>query len=516
MTSGGKRIKHGVKRILFLLLTAVLFLSPLTAYAETPQQGGILKIRTIGLDTSDIHRHTGSIGVPQVFVECLTSISDTGQPVPWLAESWTISPDGKLYTFKLRDGVRFHNGREMTSEDVMKNFSRVKSEVEKGWLSGAMKKVAGFDTPDKSTFVVKMSEPYAAFLNLISELWIMAPESPGWDKTISKPIGTGPFMFGEWVPQVKITCPRFDQYWMAGQPYLDAVEFDLRDKGQPALGLRSGDLHVARVKGKHMPQIQKDSHISLEPIKDTGWYFWSFNNRSPRKPFDNPRVREAVSYSLDKRAYMKFIAKEHGIITNQMAKPGTYYWSEALHKADPHTEPNIAKAKKILKEEGVDPSTITMQVISWQTADYAQVAVQMVKKLGFKVEHLALDDLAAMKRLMQFDWDLAPFASGPRADIFLRYVRMMTDGPNPGLWGGVQDPMYDKLTEAAITTVDDERRRALYLMAWQRCVDYYYTVVAGHAPNFFGVRDEVQDFKMGWTYSMHRPDSGVAFAWLKK
>ncbi|THB72375.1 MAG: ABC transporter substrate-binding protein [Desulfobulbaceae bacterium] len=502
----------------FALLStvAVLLMLSQPVWASAPQRGGVLKINTIGLDTSDIHRHTGSIGVPQVFVESLTSISDTGQPVPWLAESWEITPDGKTYTFTIRQGVKFHNGRTMTADDVMQNFSRVKSEVEKGWLSGAMKKISGFETPGEYTFVVKMSEPYAPFLNLISELWIMAPESEGWDKTITQPIGTGPFMFGTWNPQVSIHCPRFDQYWMKGQPYLDAVEFDLRDKSQPALGLRSGDYHISKLSGKHLPQVKKEKDITLEPIKDTGWYFWSFNNRSPRKPFDNVKVRQAISYALDKKAYMNFIAKENGIITNQMAKPGTFYWSETLHEADTHLEPNIELAKKILKEEGVVPEDITMKIVSWQTADYAQVAVQMVKQLGFKVEHLALDDLAAMKQLMQFDWDLAPFASGPRADIFMRFVRMMTDGPNPGLWGGVQDPMFDKLCEDAVSTVDDERRRALYLMAWQRALDYYYTVVAGHAPNFFGVRNEVQDFKMGWTYSMHRPDSGIAFAWLKK
>jgi ABC-type transport system substrate-binding protein len=402
----------------------------------------------------------------------------------------------------------------MTAEDVMANFSRVKNEVSKGWLASAMKQVEGFEAPEKYTFVVKMSKPYAAFLNLISELWIMAPESPGWNETITQPIATGPFKFGEWIPQVKLIAPRNENYWMAGKPYLDGLEFDLREEGDPTLALRAGDLHIARVKGSKIPIIEKDANIELQPMKDTGWYFWSFNNRSPRPPFDNARVREAVTYALDKNAYMNFISKKGSLTTNQMVVPGNFYFDQTLHTADKHKEPNLSKAKQILREEGVDPKQTSLRVVSWATADYAQVTIQMVKKLGFPVEHIALDDLGAMKRLMQFDWDLAPFASGPRADIFLRYVRMMSDGPNPGLWGGVQDPEYDRLCAEAISTVDDQKRRDIYLKAWQRVMDRYYTVVAGHAHGFFGVRKEVNGFQMGYTYSLHRVDGGVAFAWL--
>ena len=79
-----------------------------------------------------------------------------------------------------------------------------------------------------------------------------------------------------------------------------------------------------------------------------------------------------------------------------------------------------------------------MRIVSWQE-DYTQIAVQAMRTLGFQVEHLALDDIGAQRRLGQYDWDLAPMSSGPRADIFLRYVRLMSDGPNPVLWGGIQD-----------------------------------------------------------------------------
>lgn len=496
------------------LLAAGLLPAAATAQtADDPVRGGTLHVATLGLDTSDPHRHTGSIAVQQVYVEALTSIAPDGSTVPWLAEDFEVSADGLTYTFRLRDGVTFHNGDPMTAGDVQANFDRVRENVEGGWLASAMGFTESFDAPDDRTFIVRMSEPYAPFLNLISELWILSPASPGWDDTITQPIGTGPFEFGEWTPNVSFTAPAFADYWDVELPYLDAVTFDLRDASDHSLALRAGDLHIALVSGDQVPVLAQDEAISLQHLGDTSWFFWSFNNRSPRAPLDNVRVREAITYALDKSAYMAFIAGDQGIVTNQMVIPGNFHFDAALHDADRHAAPDLDLARRILEEEGVDPSAVTLQVVSWQRP-YAEVAVQMVRELGFDVEHAALDDLGAQQRLGQYDWDLAPMASGPRADVFLRFVRMMSDGPNPVLWGGVQDADYDRLVGAAAAETDPERRRQLYLDAWQLVMDNYWTVVAGHAPTLFGVREEVEGFEFGFTYATHYAGGGLAHAWL--
>lgn len=497
------------------LLAASTVLTAPEARAEEPRYGGTLKIALLGLDTSDPHRHTGSIGVQQVYVEALTSIADDGSVIPFLAKDYAISEDGLTYTFTLQDRVTFHNGREMTADDVLQNFERVKAEVSKGWLASAMKQVEGFEAPDDRTFVVHMKEPYAPFLNLISELWILAPESPGWAETITRPIGTGPFEFGEWVPQVELVAPKHEAYWQDGLPYLDAVRFDLRDSQDNDLALRSGDLHVARVAADKVPTLVAAPDVDVQHLKDTTWYFWSFNNRNPEPPFDNVRVREALTHALDKAAYMNFIAGDSGIVTNQMVIPGNFHFDQVTHDADKHAEPDLEKARQILAEEGVDPAATTIDVVSWQSS-YSEVAVQMMKKLGFQVQHSALDDLGAQKRLGDYDWDVAPMASGPRADVFLRYVRMMSDGPNPVLWGGVQDETYDAIVTDAVTSVDPEKRKAKYLEAWKRVMDNYWTVVVGHAANPIGVRSEVRNFTTGFTWSPHRVDGGVAHAWLAR
>jgi ABC-type transport system substrate-binding protein len=210
---------------------------------------------------------------------------------------------------------------------------------------------------------------------------------------------------------------------------------------------------------------------------------------------------------------MRFVAGEAGAVTNQMAAPGQFFWDKAMHDADPHAAPNEERARALLREAGVNPATTPCRIVSWQSA-YTEIAVQAMRKLGFQVEHLALDDIGAQRRLGQYDWDLAPFSSGPRADIFLRFVRLMSDGPNVGLWGGTRDAEFDRLVRAAIAAVDLNERRRLYLAAWQRAMDNYYTVVIGHAPEPIVNRRDVTGYSPGFTWGQHRVDGGLAFGAL--
>jgi ABC-type transport system substrate-binding protein len=481
--------------------------------AETPRRGGTLRIATLGLDTADPHRHTGSIAVQQAYVEALTSIAADGTVEPFLAEAFEVSGDGRVHSFRLREGVRFHDGSALTSAEVVANLERVRTRVRGGWLASAMRLAEGFDAPDVRTVVIRMREPYAPLLNLLSELWILSPSSPGWEETITRPIGTGPFTFGDWRPKARFTAPAFAGYWQQGKPLLAALEFDLRDDADFSLALRAGDLHVASVGRDKLAALGRDPAIRLARLRDTNWFFVSFNNRSPRAPFDDIRVRRAVAHALDKPAFMNFVAGRDGIVSNQMVIPGNVHFDPAMQAADPHARPDLDRGRALLRDAGINPAQRRIELVSWQES-YAQVAAQMVGRLGFPINHVALDDLGAQRRLGQYDWDLAVFSSGPRADIFLRYVRMMSDGPNPVLWGGVQDREFDALVDAAVAEPDQVLRAAAYNRAWQRVLDRYYTVVLGHSQNVIANRSEVRGWEPGFTWACHWASGGVAQAWL--
>ncbi len=498
-----------------LALTACAGAYSPALYAQNqgaPKRGGTLKVALLGLDTADPHRHSGSIAVQQVYAETLTSIADDGTVKPFLAERFDISEDGRSYTFHLRDKVLFHNGRAMTAEDVQANFARVRDKVKGGWLSGAMKLVTAITVPSPLTLRVDLSEPYAPFLNLLSELWIVAPESTGWDDTIREPIGTGPFRFGKWQPNVSFLAPAFDKYWQEGLPYLDAVEFDLQSDTDKSLALRAGDVHIASVDNDKLQALRNDG-LDVQFLKDTAWYFLSFNNRKPSALMQDERVRQAIGLSIDKRAYMNFIGGKDALTSNQPVRPDTFFWDKAFEEQDPFAKPDLIRARALLKEAGVDPAEHTLKVVSWQN-DYAQVAVQMVRQLGFKIDHQALDDIGAQRLLGQYDWDLAPFNSGPRADVYLRYARLLTDGPSPMLWGGIQDKDLDAIIARASSSPNADAAREQYLNAWKHVMDELYTVGIGHAANAIGVAPAVQGYQTGFTWSQNRVDGGVARAWL--
>lgn len=496
-----------------LSLAAAMLLGQASLPVLAQEYGGTLHLKWGTLDTTDFHRHTGTISLTHPFAETLTSISFDGSPKGLLAESWTVSDDALTYTFNLRDGVKFHNGRAMTSDDVLKNFERIRDKVEAGWLTTAMKQVESLETPDADTFVVKLKAPFGPLLNLIAEAWILAPESPGWDSNITQPIGTGPFTFDSWTPQLTLNGSRFDGYWMEGKPYLDAIEFDVREVADATIALRAGDYQVAGIPLGKVESI-KNEGFEIAFQGGTGWDFISFNNRNPRPPFDNVKVREAVMWAVDRAEFNTIMNGSYGTPGNQPVGAGNFFFDEELAANDPHNVADLAKAKQMLADEGVNPADYTLYMVSTVGSRSGPLMSQVLRNLGFGVEVREYDDLGYQRALSEYDWDIFPGGSGARNDIFLRYVRLMSDGPNPGLWGGIQDPELDALINKAISTADLDESRSFYLQAWKRVMDNYYTFGISQKPSAYAISPKVHDMTIGFNTSAHRVDGGLAFAWM--
>lgn len=505
-----------------IAMTVALLVGPLLslpAAAQEPVYGGKLNLFWSALDTADFHRHTGSITLPFVFAETLTSLAKDGTPQGLLAESWEISPDGRTYTFHLRQGVKFHNGRTMTSDDVRQNLERIRSEIKGGWLTTALEQVESFDTPDENTFVAQLKVPFAPFLNLLAEAFVLAPESPGWDTNITQPIGTGPFTFDSWTPQVAITGAKFADYWMPGKPYVDAINFDVREVADVTVPLRAGDYDAAlllKSAATKAPKLREEG-FAIAATGATEWAFLSFNNRSPRPPFDNLKVREAIAYALDRPTMMKLMYGEGGVAGNQMVGEGDFFYDQATTADDPTLTQNLEKAKALLSEAGINPADHRPVLVAPNAGStMALPAAQTLRQLGFNPDVKLLDDLGYQRELSNYEWDIFVGGSGPRNDIYLRYVRFMSDGPNPGLWGGIQDPELDALIRAATEKVDQSELRDTYLKAWHRIAASQYTIGFGQSPIIFGISPKVHDLSIGFNLSPHRVDGGVAFAWIEK
>jgi len=405
----------------------------------------------------------------------------------------------------LRPGVKFHNGREMTSEDVKLNLERIAA-TDGAWLRSGAARIERLETPDDHTVSFTLSSPYSPLLSLFSELWLMAPESPGWDGTISTPIGTGPFAWRQQIPGDRIRLEAFADYWQEGRPQI--AEINVREvEGDPTPALLAGDLHITGLSLTQRELAERAGDIEIQLEKSTSWQCLSFNNRSPRAPFDDIRVRQAIGHALDKAELTEFAAGATGQVADQLAPPGSFYWSDTL--VDPYRTPDLAEANRLLAAVGVSTPLRALMPVNTNPAQSEVVAAQL-RKIGVDCDLQVADDITTETRLQAYDWDLYYPGSGPRPDIALRYIRMMSDGPNPGLWGGPQDPEYDRLVNEAWALVDAEARKQKYLEAFQVVMDKLWFIVTYHRAGSTGIRKQVQGWETGAVANFNRIDGGVS------
>src|SRR5437016_9487592 len=248
----------------FVALVAILLSASSVAAAETPKRGGVLRVGNLGEPPAlDAHWTTASITetLTNHIYEGLFSLDSSNRPIPMLAESHTVSKDGLVYTFKLRQGVKFHNGKEMTSEDVVASLGRWGKQSVYG--KSLFAQVADLKGIDKYTVEMRLKEKSAIVL-----ISLAVPNNFGaiYPKEIAEKfppeqkateyIGTGPFKLAEWKPDQYIRMVRFDDYKSRNEKpngygggktaYVDEIRWiPVPDAASRAAQLESGDLDVA-------------------------------------------------------------------------------------------------------------------------------------------------------------------------------------------------------------------------------------------------------------------------------
>ncbi|MGB3244206.1 MAG: ABC transporter substrate-binding protein [Sulfitobacter sp.] len=234
--------------------------------------------------------------------EGLTRFMADGSVVPGLAESWEISDDGLTYTFKLRDGVKFHDGTTMDAEDVKFSLDRINAEDSANAQKALYAAIAEVNVIDPLTVEVKLSEKNGNMLfNLAwGDAVIVAPESI--ENIKQTPIGTGAFKFDSWTQGDKVELSRFEDYW--GTPAkLDKVTFKfISDPTAAFAAVMAEDIDVFSgfPAPENVPQFEADPRFQVLVGNTEGETILSTNNKMP--PFDNVKVREALAHAIDRQA----------------------------------------------------------------------------------------------------------------------------------------------------------------------------------------------------------------------
>ena len=247
-------------------------------------------------------------------LEGLTKINMDGSITPLLAESWSIDPDGKSYTFKLKKGVKFHDGEAFDAADVKFSFERAKADGSTNKAKKAVfDNIARIDTPDPSTVIVVLNQADGNFLFRMGEntAVILDPKSAA--TTSTKPIGTGPFKFDSWAKGASVTLVKNDAYRSAAAVKLKKVTYRfISDNAAQVAALLAGDVDgIPRgVSAQNVKQFQSDARFSVTIGGTEGKTIVSINNK--KKPFDDVRVRRALAAAIDRKAVIDGSSEGYG------------------------------------------------------------------------------------------------------------------------------------------------------------------------------------------------------------
>lgn len=482
----------------------VATIEPTATTATGPQRGGTLIVAlSSDVDGLDPHRTVASptFDVVKSIYDTLVDVDQAGALVHGLAESWEPSEGGLRWTFKLREGVKFHNGQAMTSADVAFSFEQILSEESP--RSKDFADIARVETPDDHTVVFVLKEPSPAFVSNLALGWAAIVPREAAEGLRDHPVGTGPFQFVEWGPDSHITLKRFADYWVPGQPYLDRIEFRIiTDPAVQLTSLKAGEIDVAPVLPQNAAELKAAPQIQVlsAPVNPVATVtLLAINNA--RKPFDDVRVRRALNYAVDKQALIEAVQFGFaGPIGSHMPPVSEYYVD--LNDTYPY---DPAKARALLAEAGYPngfETTITFANFDLHRGN-AEVIASQLAQVGVKATLQSMELATWLEQVYRGrDYELNTLSHSGRLDPDPFLNRLTCGGKEDYL--NYCNPEYDELIWQGASTTDVARRKEIYAKA-QRLLAEGAASVWLYTPHvIFGAQQNVH----GYTF---RPISGMDF-----
>jgi peptide/nickel transport system substrate-binding protein len=318
--------------------------------------------------------------------EGLIKVNSEGQFVPGLATQWTASSDGKIYTFYLRKGVKFHNDEPFNAQVAKWNLERAKAQGTINPHPEFFRGIEKIDTPDDAILIVTLKEVDALFIAHMAEGDAVMLPPKGYEQAKSHPIGTGPFKFVEWVRGDRVAMVRFEGYWNPQLPYLDQVTFKfIGDASAQIAALKAGDIDVLGwiSAPESAAELSRDKRFKVYAGATTGEVIMSTNNKA--KPFDNKRVRQAMAHAIDRDTVIELVMFGYGTPIGSHWSPATPYYMDLTGKFpyDPQ------KAKKLLKQAGYPDgfeATIKLPAIYSYSRRAGEVIADMLKAVGINLK----------------------------------------------------------------------------------------------------------------------------------
>ncbi len=458
----------GMKRMFLAMALMVILVGGLASAA--PSRGGVLRV---GLNADppnmDPHQSTAAVDrqVYQNLFDKLVDINQDLQIVPMLATSWTISPDGKTYTFKLRPNVVFHDGTPFNGDAVKYNFERMLGIADPAFASprrSEVNLVQKITIVDPLTVQIDLEKPFSPFLATLSDRAGMMV-SPTAARRLGRdfarePVGTGPYKFVEKRPQERIVLERFDRHWDKSAGNVDRIIYrPFTDEQARLANLRAGELDIIdQVPPTEVPALKTDPKFKLLERESLGWQGIWINVSAP--PFNNRALRQAFNATIDRRTLARVVFGETVTPGNGPFPPGLLGSDSGPNARVPERNLDLARAK--LREAG-QPSgfPFTLKITPGRVPQQiAQILQSMAGETGIRITIEIVEFGAMLSQLdtHRFEAALLGWSGRPDPDGNIYGFFVTNGGLNNSAYSNAKvDTMLDA---ARILTRPDLRQRA--------------------------------------------------------
>lgn len=467
---------------------------------EKPRQGGTLRVALAGDPPSlDMHQEqTFMVTIPLSPVyNTLVMFDPHGYPkvIGDLAKSWTASADAMTYTFTLHQGVKFHDDSELTSADVKASWDKIVFPPE-GVVSPRRSEfefIKSVETPDPYTVVFRLNYPAASFLTGIAHPANFIFAKKYLDQDIhyykQKTMGSGPFKLKEYVRGASIELERNPNYWKKGFPYMDGVKYYIiKDDGARAKSIRADrtDVEFRGLAPSEVEGIQGQMSDKVKVAYPGQPVHWGVALNVDKKPFDDERVRKALSLALDRYDMAKTLAPLTGLDTVGGPQPPgslgalTPEELQQLPGFGKDHEANLKEAKRLLTEAGYPngfKTVLTNRSVKLPYIDLAVYLVSAWKKVGIEAEHKLEESATWSKSRLSRDFEMLvdPFGFAAAADPDEVMAKFLSDSPEN--WGRFKDPVVDEFFHKQKVERDEKKRAQLVKDMQKRIIEKNWEIL---------------------------------------
>jgi peptide/nickel transport system substrate-binding protein len=456
-----------------------------SAAAETPRKGGVL-LAAIGADPPSLDPHQEStFATIQLVAPLYTTLLqfdplDSSKIIGDAGTEWKLSSDGLTVTVKVRQDIKFHDGSSLTSADVKATYDKILFPPQgvKSIRKAHYEVIKAVEAPDPATVVFRLKHPSAAIIANLASPWnVIYPKKyldkdPNYFK--ANVVGSGPFKFKNYTRGATFEGERNPDYFVKGRPYLDGYKFYISpETAVRAAAVRSGRAHI-EFRGLPLSEVeaitkQLGDKVVVQEAPTPGWWAVSFNHKV--KPFDDVRVRKALTLAIDRHTMSKVLFPLTGLkLVGGLVRPGTE-WAmspaelEKLPGFGRDIEKSRAEAKKLLAEAGFPNGmkfVLSNRNVKLPYQDFAVFFIQEWKKIGVEATNRPLETAAWFdtgRVTRNFETIVDPhveFMDEP--DLML--VDFISTSPLTN-WSQVVDPQLDDLYERQGRALDPAERKKL-------------------------------------------------------